>query len=86
MKYLLLIILLAAFLCAAFHPQPKEVVTVKVVVKQGDVLQNIVWKLKEKYGDSRDWREICYYAGEKNSLGKFIYPGQVLYIDVVKEK
>ena len=50
MKYLLLIIL-AAFFCVAFHPQPKEVVTVKVVVQQGDVLQNIIWKLKEKYGD-----------------------------------
>lgn len=85
MKYLLLIIL-AAFFYVAFHPQPKEVVTVKVVVQQGDVLQNIIWKLKEKYGDSRDWREICYYAGQKNALDQFIYPGQVLYIDVVKEK
>lgn len=86
MKYLLLIILLAAFFCVAFHPQPKEVITVKVVVKHGDVLQNIVYDLKEKYNDQRDWREICFYAKEKNALGDFIYPGQVLLIDVVKEK
>lgn len=86
MKYCLIILCIAA-VCLGFHQQqPKEFIEVNVVVKKGDVLQDIVYDLKQKYNDSRDWREICFEVGELNNLGEFIYPGQVLKIRLVADK
>lgn len=85
MKYCFIVLCIAA-VCLGFYKQPEEFVEVNVVVKQGDVLQDIIHDLKEKYNDSRDWREICFEVSELNNLGTYIYPGQVLKIRMVADK
>lgn len=47
MKYCLIILCIAA-VCLGFHQQqPKEFIEANVVVKKGDVLQDIVYDLKQ---------------------------------------
>ena len=73
----------------AFPPtgEPAQKISVPVTVYQGDTLSSICIDLAEKYGDSRDWREIVYYAKEQNNIGKYIQPGDKLIIElVVNEK
>lgn len=36
-----------------------EIVVPYRVVKEGDSLGAICWRLKDEYGDRRDWREIA---------------------------
>lgn len=38
--------------------------------------------LAEKYGDTRSYKEISWYAQKKNNIERYIYPGQKLYIDL----
>ena len=69
----------------AFPPQAEqhEKIYVPYTVYSGDTLSDICIRLAEKYGDSRDWREIVYYAKEQNNIGKYIQPGDKLIIELV---
>lgn len=83
-KYLIagfLIILAGWYVAGALFPETK-IITVPVRVYSGDTLDSICIRLAEKYGDERNYKEISWYAQEKNGIGEFIYPGQVLYIDL----
>lgn len=83
-KYLIagIFIALAAWFAAdALFPDTKTI-TVPVKVYSGDTLDGICIRLAEKYGDERNYKEISWYAQKKNGVGEFIYPGQVLYIEL----
>lgn len=83
-KYLIagIFIALAAWFAAdAMFPDTKTI-TVPVRVYAGDTLDGICIRLAEKYGDTRNYKEISYYAQKKNNIGRYIYPGQRLYIDL----
>lgn len=83
-KYLIagiFIALVSWFAADALFPDTKTI-TVPVVVYSGDTLDGICIRLAEKYGDERNYKEISWYAQEKNGVGEFIYPGQVLYIEL----
>lgn len=83
-KYLIAGIFIALapwFAADALFPDTKTI-TVPVVVYSGDTLDGICIRLAEKYGDERSYKEISWYAQKKNGVGKFIYSGQVLYIDL----
>ena len=69
----------------AFPPEAEqhEKIYVPYTVYSGDTLSDICIDLAEKYGDSRDWREIVYYAKEQNNIGKYIQPGDKLIIELV---
>lgn len=59
-----------------------KTITVPALVYTGDTLDGICICLAEKYGDTRNYKEISYYAQKKNNIGRFIYPGQKLFIDL----
>ena len=83
-------LLAMAAIMAVYPPRAEPATTaivVPVTVHTGDTLNSICIDLAEKYGDSRDWREIVYYAKEQNNIGKYIQPGDKLIIElVVNEK
>ena len=83
-KYLIaaFFIILAGWYAASVLFPPTKTITVPVKVYAGDTLDSICIRLAEKYGDERNYKEISWYAQEKNGVGEFIYPGQVLYIDL----
>ena len=83
-KYLItgfLIILVGWYAAGALFPETKTI-TVPVTVYEGDSIDGICIELAEKYGDTRNYKEISYYAQKKNNVGRYIYPGQKLYIDL----
>lgn len=83
-KYLIagIFIALAGWFAAdALFPDTKTI-TVPVRVYSGDTLDGICIRLAEQYGDERNYKEISWYAQKKNGVDEFIYPGQVLYIDL----
>lgn len=83
-KYLIagfLIILVGWYAAGALFPETKTI-TVPVTVYEGDSIDGICIELAEKYGDTRNYKEISYYAQKKNKVGRYIYPGQKLYIDL----
>ena len=83
-KYLIagfLIILAGWYAAGALFPETKTI-TVPVTVYEGDSIDGICIELAEKYGDMRNYKEISYYAQKKNNIGRYIYPGQKLYIDL----
>lgn len=86
MKYVVFALSVAAF-CIMLYQQPeKKTVEVNVVVKQGDILQDIIYELKEQYNDSRDWREIYCEAKQDNAFGRYIIPGQNIVFKMVVDK
>ena len=83
-KYLIagfLIILAGWYAACALFPETKTI-TVPVTVYEGDSIDGICIEMAEKYGDTRNYKEISYYAQKKNNVGRYIYPGQKLYIDL----
>lgn len=83
--------IIAAFLVTAvavmaaypLRAEPSKVtIAVPVTVHTGDSIDGICIELAEKYGDTRNYKEISYYAQKKNNVGRYIYPGQKLYIDL----
>lgn len=83
-KYLIagfLIILAGWYAAGALFPETKTI-TVPVTVYEGDSINGICIELAEKYGDTRNYKEISYYAQKKNNIGRYIYPSQKLYIDL----
>jgi nucleoid-associated protein YgaU len=74
--------------CAAIYDatRPVEHLNISVVVQRGDTLQDIICDLQEKYGDRRDWREICYEVRKAHGFTKWIYPGQELVIPLQIKK
>ena len=69
------------YIAKTLEPDTKTI-TVPAVVYSGDTLDGICIRLAEKYGDTRNYKEISYYAQKKNNIGHYIYPGQRLYIDL----
>ena len=83
-KYLIagIFIALAAWYAAEVMFPETKTITVPVTVYEGDSIDGICIELAEKYGDTRNYKEISYYAQKKNNVGRYIYPGQKLYIDL----
>lgn len=86
--------IVAAFLAVltaimiAFPPSvepAKTTISVPVTVHSGDTLKSICQELAAAYGDTRDWREITYYAQKQNNKWDVIYPGDKLVIELVIE-
>lgn len=86
-KFLIAVIFIAlavsagCYIAKTLEPDTKTI-TVPAVVYTGDTLDGICIRLAEKYGDMRNYKEISYYAQKKNNIGRFIYPGQKLFIDL----
>lgn len=83
-KYLIagiLIIMAGWYAAGALFPETKTI-TVPVRVYSGDTLDCICIRLAEEYGDERNYKEISWYAQKKNNVGQYIYPGQMLYIEL----
>ena len=85
MRYILIAI--AAF-CIGFEyseaQHPAEYYPVTVTVAEGDTLGSLAWRMKNEYGDQRDWRVIADWAQENNKLGRYVYPGQNIVFQVEK--
>lgn len=86
-KFLIAVIFIAlavaagCYIAKTLEPDTKTI-TVPAVVYSGDTLDGICIRLAKKYGDARNYKEISYYAQKKNNIGRYIYPGQKLYIDM----
>lgn len=63
---------------------PAEYYPVTVTVAEGDTLGALAWRMKNEYGDQRDWRVIADWARENNKLGRYVYPGQNIVFQVEK--
>lgn len=70
----------------AIFTEPEDYRPVAVTVREGDTLEQIAYRLKEKYNDDRDWRYIVFQATVDNQIGEFIYPGQQIIFRVVRKK
>lgn len=68
----------AFFVLGSYSPNSKEI-TVNYTVKQGDTMWDIAGKMRDKYGDNRDIREIIHDMRTDNG-GSTIYSGQRLTI------
>ena len=86
-KFLIAVIFIAlavsagCYIAKTLEPDTKTI-TVPAVVYSGDTLDGICIRLAEKYGDTRSYKEISWYAQKKNNIERYIYPGQKLYIDL----
>lgn len=83
-KYLIagIFIALAAWYAAEVMFPDTKTITVPVRVYAGDTLDDICIRLAEQYGDERNYKEISWYAQQKNNVGRYIFPGQTLFIDL----
>lgn len=81
-----LIILVAVMIVFPPTGEPAQKISVPVTVHTGDTLKSICQELAAAYGDTRDWREITYYAQKQNNKWDVIYPGDKLIIELVVEK
>ena len=71
--------------CAAYAalqgPEVTEIVVPYHVVKEGDSLGAICWRLKDEYGDRRDWREIAdSIVRDNNKKSSYVYIGERLNV------
>lgn len=58
-----------------------EIVVPYHVVKEGDSLGAICWRLKDEYGDRRDWREIADgIVRDNNKKSSYVYIGEQLNV------
>ena len=86
-KFLIAVIFIAlavsagCYIAKTLEPDTKTI-TVPAVVYSGDTLDGVCIRLAEKYGDTRSYKEISWYAQKKNNIERYIYPGQKLYIDL----
>ncbi len=83
-KGILIFGIIVAFLSVFwFWPsEPKTKIYIPVTVKAGDTLESICRKAAKENNDTRDIREIVYYAAKQNSVKKFIHPGDQLVIEI----
>ena len=86
-KFLIAVIFIAlavsagCYIAKTLEPDTKTI-TVPAVVYSGDTLDGVCIRLAEKYGDTRSYKEISWYAQKKNNIERYIYPGQKIYIDL----
>ena len=85
-KFLAMIIVVYSIFCVYEATRPVNHFNVSVVVRSGDTLQDIICKLQKKYGDERDWREICWHVRKLNGVTKWIMPGDVLTVPLEVKK
>lgn len=81
-----LAILVAVMIAFPPEAEQQEKIYVPYTVYAGDTLSDICIRLAEKYGDSRDWREIVYYASEQNGKPRYLQPGDKLVIELLVER
>lgn len=63
------------------EPETTEIVVPYHVVRDGDSLGAICWRLKDEYGDRRDWREIAHQICiDNNKKDGWVYIGETLNI------
>lgn len=58
-------------------PKVTEIVVPYHVLREGDTLEGICCRLKDEYGDKRDWREIAFYVcKDNNKKDGWVYLGE----------
>lgn len=82
---ILAVILAASFLIGCATEQRAKIV-VPVVVRQGDTLDSICIRIADEHGDVRNYREIVYYTQRRNEIQKFIYPGDIILVELEVER
>ena len=75
-------IALALCVIEPYYLNPAVNVPVSITVTKGDTLEGIIYRLKKEYNDRRDWRKIAFAAKERNQLGRWIYPGQIIVFEM----
>jgi hypothetical protein len=85
-KFLLIAAMVVSYLYAYEATRPVEHFNVRVVIERGDTLQDVICDLQEKYGDKRDWREVCWHVCKLNGITKWIYPGDVITVPLEVKK
>lgn len=85
-KFLLIAAIAVSFFYAYELARPVEHFNVSVVIKRGDTLQEVICDLQEKYGDKRDWREVCWHVRKLNGVTKWILPGDVITVPLEVKK
>lgn len=62
-------------------PEVTEIVVPYHVLREGDTLEGICCRLKDEYGDKRDWREIAFYVcKDNNKKDGWVYLGERLNV------
>ena len=62
-------------------PETTEIVVPYHVVRDGDSLGAICWRLKDEYGDQRDWRIIADdIIRDNNKKDAWVYVGEKLSV------
>lgn len=58
-----------------------EIVVPYHVLEEGDTLEGICCRLKDEYGDKRDWREIAFYVcKDNNKKDGWVYLGEKINV------
>lgn len=83
MKKVLFILLAACCVWAAWDAtRPVDNYVVKTVAGEGDTLWHLVGSVMEHEGDSRDIREVIFYAKQISNLTGDLQPGDIVLIPV----
>lgn len=62
-------------------PEVTEIVVPYHVLREGDTLEGICCRLKDEYGDKRDWREIAFYVcKDNNKKDGWVYLGEKINV------
>ncbi|MEQ2722536.1 hypothetical protein AAAU36_01750 [Phascolarctobacterium faecium] len=79
-------VIMATVVLIGCATEPRAKITVPVVVRQGDTLDSICIRIADEHGDVRDYREIVYYTQQRNEIQKFIYPGDIILVELEVER
>ena len=83
MKKILIALLAACCVWAAWDTtRPVEKFVVKTVAGEGDTLWHLVGSVMEHEGDSRDIREVIFYAKQISNLTGDLQLGDIVLIPI----
>lgn len=83
MKKALFALLAACCVWAAWDAtRPVDNYVVKTVAGEGDTLWHLVGSVMEHEGDSRDIREVIFYAKQISNLTGDLQPGDIVLIPI----
>lgn len=84
--YMIIAVILVTFIVVK-KSEPDPVYLCDIYkVSEGDTLDRIALDYNSKYKVTKDYRELVYLINEKNNLGRYIYPGDRLYIPISEIK
>lgn len=83
MRKALFALLAACCVWAAWDAtRPVDNYVVKTVAGEGDTLWHLVGSVMEHEGDSRDIREVIFYAKQISNLTSDLQPGDIVLIPI----